>query len=106
MRLKPCCCTPHPGAGREQLAQALLQRYPERFALPRKQTDRKPPGKGDRELLPPELECVKPEALSKLLAQPGQAVWSAQEGASGTTQVLTADALHDVAATGERSGAL
>lgn len=84
------------GGGSEQLVQQLLQRYPQRFVLPRKLTDRKP-GKGEKEA--PDLEYCKPDALAKLVAF-GSVVWSRQDAATGTAQAVTADVLHELAAAG------
>eukprot|EP00882_Tetradesmus_deserticola_P025786 GHRQ01028352.1.p1 GENE.GHRQ01028352.1~~GHRQ01028352.1.p1 ORF type:complete len:220 (+),score=94.86 GHRQ01028352.1:141-800(+) len=84
------------GAGREQLVQQLLQRYSQRFVLPRKLTDRKPV-KGEKDT--PELEYVKPDALAKLAAQ-GLVVHSQADAATSSTTAVTADVLHELATAG------
>jgi guanylate kinase len=84
------------GGGREQLVQQLLQRYPQRFVVPRKLTDRKP-AKGEKDT--PELEFVKPDVLAKLAAQ-GQVMHSQADAAAGSTTAVTADVLHELAAAG------
>lgn len=76
--------------------QQLLQRYPHRFVFLKKLTDRKP-AKGEKDT--PDLEFVKPEALAKLTAQ-GQVVYSQQDPVTGSSMVVTADALHDLAVAG------
>jgi hypothetical protein len=90
------CLLAPAGGGREQLVQQLLQRYPQRFAVPRKLTDRKP-AKGEKDT--PELEFVKPDVLAKLTAQ-GQVVHSQADAATGSTSAVTADVLHELAAAG------
>jgi hypothetical protein len=92
----PCAMTAA-GGGREQLVQQLLQRYPQRFVVPRKLTDRKP-AKGEKDTQ--ELEFVKPDVLTKLAAQ-GQVVHSQADAATGSTIAVTADVLHELAAAGE-----
>lgn len=79
--------------------QQILQRYPGKFAVPKKLTDRKP-GKGDKDV-PADIEFVKADQLTKLAAQ-GQLVWS-QQDATGSTVAVTADSLNELAAAGEQS---
>ncbi|KAF8071222.1 GLTP1 [Scenedesmus sp. PABB004] len=87
------------GGGREALAAQLLARFPLRFATPRRLTDRKP-GRGEA-ALPPDVEVVRPDALTKLGAL-GALVHSAPDGGGGTLAVH-ADALLDLAAAGKMS---
>lgn len=77
--------------------QQLLQRFPQRFAMPKPITDRKP-AKGDKETAP-DVDFVKPEGLSKLAAQ-GQLVWSAQDASTGSTTAVTVEAVAGILATG------
>lgn len=86
------------GGGREQLVQQILQRYPNRFMVPKKLSDKKPI-KGDKEVST-DMEYVKPDVLAKLVSQ-GQIVWSQQDPASGVTVAITAEALSELAAAGE-----
>lgn len=85
------------GGGKEQLVQQLLQRYPHRFALPRRLTDKKP-GKADKDVST-DTEYVKPDVLTKLAAQ-GQLVWSQPDTATSVTLAITQDAMLEVAAAG------
>jgi guanylate kinase len=86
------------GAGRDQLVQQLLQRFPQRFAVPRQITDRKP-GKGEKEAAA-DVDFVKADVLSKMAAQ-GQVVWSSQDAAGGGGTAVTAEAVGSVLAAGE-----
>jgi guanylate kinase len=89
-----------PGAGREQLVQQLLQRFPERFASPRQVTDRRP-GKGEKEA-GGEVDFIKPDVLAKMAAQ-GQVLWSAQDAAGGSSTAITSEAVGSIIAAGEGS---
>jgi len=89
---------PCAGAGREQLVQQLLQRFPQRFALPRQVTDRKP-GKGEKETSA-DVDFVKPDVLAKMGAQ-GQVVWSLQD-AAGSSTAVTAEAVSAILTSGQR----
>lgn len=88
------------GAGRDQLIQQLLQRFPQRFALPRQVTDRKP-GKGEKDAAA-DVDFVKPDALAKMVSQ-GQVVWSSQDAAAGGSTAVTVEAVNTILATGEHA---
>ena len=79
--------------------QQLLQRFPQRFAVPRPITDRKP-GKGEKDAAS-DVDFVKPDALAKLAAQ-GQVVWSVQDALAGGTTAFTVEAVSSVLAAGEQ----
>lgn len=87
------------GGGKEHIIQQLLQRFPQRFAIPRQVTDRKP-SKSDKDSAA-EVDFVKPEVLAKMGAQ---LVWSGQDPAASGTLAITVDALSTVLASGELVG--
>jgi guanylate kinase len=89
----------HAGGGRERLVQQLQARFPQRFAAPRRLTDRKP-GKADKE--PATDEFVKPDVLARLAAQ-GQVVWSQPDTAAGggSSLAVTVEGLQEVTGAGE-----
>lgn len=77
--------------------QQLLQRFPQRFALPRQVTDRKS-GKGEKEISA-DVDFVKPDILAKMGAQ-GQVVWSLQD-AAGSSTAVTAEAVGAILTSGQ-----
>jgi guanylate kinase len=90
-----CCCIA--GAGREQLIQQLLQRFPQRFAVPRQITDRKP-GKGEKDST--DVDFVKADVLAKMVAQ-GQVVWSSQDAGGGGSIAVTLEAVTGILTAGQ-----
>jgi guanylate kinase len=91
-----CCCIA--GAGREQLIQQLLQRFPQRFAVPRQTTDRKP-GKGEKDSA--DLDFVKADVLAKMVAQ-GAVVWSSQDAGGGGSTAITLEAVTGILTSGQQ----
>lgn len=79
------------------MVQQLLQRFPQRFAVPRQVTDRKP-SKGEKEAADG-VDFVKPDVLSKMATQ-GQVVWSSQDAAAGGCTAVTAEAVSSTLAAG------
>lgn len=83
------------GAGCDTLLSQLLERFPQRFAVPPVITDRKP-GKGDKDI--PGVEVVKAEALTKLMSSGGiAAVWDDE---SGNRLAVTLEAIQALTAEG------
>jgi hypothetical protein len=97
--LTPTRPLPLAGAGREQLAAQLLQRYPQRFTPPRRVTDRKP-GKGEKDAAAAaDVDFIKADVLAKLASQ-GQLVWSQHDAAAGGTTAVTAEAVSSILSAG------
>jgi hypothetical protein len=101
-------CLASAGGGREELVAQLLARYPNRFAVPRRVSDRRPAvaGRGgEREAFSigsasaSDVEVVKPEQLARM-AGAGQLLVSMQES-SGAALAIPVDAVVDVAASGK-----